>query len=1229
MLTDDLATRALDLRFAPTKPLAAIEVEAGSAGAVRIPDAHLMFQGEYRREGFDLVIEDDRSRVVVEEYFRAGKRPDLESPDGARLTEDVVAALAISEHGTRYAQAGPPAPQAAIGRVETVTGQATVIRNGTPVVLNQGDPVFKGDVVQTDRGSSLGITFLDGSTFSLASGARMVLNDMVYQPGGTGNSALLNIVQGSVTFLAGQVAKTGDMRVGTPVATMGIRGTLVNAEISAENGTTRFSVLQEPNGEVGRYDLIRDGRVIATVSAVDQVTVVAPSGIVSAEPKSFDQQQAEQLLVQQVFQIFAIGQANPLVPGVGPAPGPSGGGGGGGGGGGSSTDPNLSGGASPPAPSGGVPSPVGPPIGNGLPPVVQSPQLQPIAFTGGVVVVDEPGDATGDATGRIVSVRVTAGGGAVPVGDGAQATIVAGTFGDLAIRADGTYVYVPLRTAPLAQGETGQDQFTYTSRSPSGELSEVTLTFSNTGVNDAPTVSGPISAPALAEGAGVGTVDLLSGAGDVDRGAVLHVENLRATGDASGSALPPGISLAADGRTLRIDPGNAAYDELALGEVRSIALSYEVVDEYGARVVQTATVTVVGTNDAPVATAAVSGAATEDTGTATFLLTANASDVDHGAVLRAQNVSWSGGAGLPPGFSLAADGVTLVVDTNDPGLSYLAEGQTQSFVLTYQVADEHGATASQTATIVVTGRNDAPAISISQPSNAVKETNDDDLGPQNVTSATANAAISDPDGSATYDLTGWQFSSSTFQYYKVGTYGTAFLDTNTGVITYELNDGDPDTNALVNGEVVYDTFSVTATDGSASTTATVSFEVQGTTDGFDGTFESGSFIGFSATGNAGIVSGSGFPEGSRAAQVATNSSVGYQDIAAFLGVPGTALASNPSTTNTSDDSTVGTAIKTIGLFLAAGQQFIFDYKFSTDDYSPYNDFAFFAVDEADQVFELADIEQVGDYGQTPWLTYRFTAQSSGVYHFGFGVMDTGDGVVSSQLLVDRVAIENAPDLVADRVRTNLSGSFEIPTSALLFNDYADPSQGPSLSVIGASPNPAATLSGDHVSVQSGTTSFTYEAADDGTRASNDAGVTLASALGTSGTIFADSGGSILISSTQETALQGGGGVDVFVLQSVPSSSGSYDLGLYDVARLQQVGSNDAVDITFLMRSGLFGQPSSGSFIQVASDSGHYDLKLALADGSGYETVAELYGSVDDFYVTYDDYLIQPNSFLLV
>ncbi|HEX9213470.1 MAG TPA: FecR domain-containing protein, partial [Bradyrhizobium sp.] len=63
-------------------------------------------------------------------------------------------------------------------------------------------------------------------------------------PGGKSNSTIFNLTRGTFAFVAGQVAKTGDMRIETPVATMGVRGTTPHVEIS-DDGTTRFSTLIE------------------------------------------------------------------------------------------------------------------------------------------------------------------------------------------------------------------------------------------------------------------------------------------------------------------------------------------------------------------------------------------------------------------------------------------------------------------------------------------------------------------------------------------------------------------------------------------------------------------------------------------------------------------------------------------------------------------------------------------------------------------------------------------------------------------------------------------------------------------------------------------------------------------------------------------------------------------------------------------------------------------------
>lgn len=143
-----------------------------------------------------------------------------------------------------------------IGKVVTATGAVSIERTGAVVVqastagqagqVKVGDLVYLGDIVQTGTDGRVGINFSDGSSFNLSSNARMDLNEFVYDPNGKSNSTLFNLSKGTFTFVAGNVAKTGDMKIDTPVATMGIRGTTPHVEIS-DNGTVKFSTLIEEN----------------------------------------------------------------------------------------------------------------------------------------------------------------------------------------------------------------------------------------------------------------------------------------------------------------------------------------------------------------------------------------------------------------------------------------------------------------------------------------------------------------------------------------------------------------------------------------------------------------------------------------------------------------------------------------------------------------------------------------------------------------------------------------------------------------------------------------------------------------------------------------------------------------------------------------------------------------------------------------------------------------------
>lgn len=161
--------------------------------------------------------------------------------------------------------AGTPAPNQSvhpIGKVVTASGSVT-IRHAGAVVLQAalgdtsggakvGDLIYLGDTVATGADGHVGITFTDGTAFDLSSNANMVMTEFVYDPNSKSNSTLLSLTKGTFTFVAGKIAKTGDMKIDTPVATMGIRGTTPHVEISAD-GSVKFSTLIEK----GKDDVLR------------------------------------------------------------------------------------------------------------------------------------------------------------------------------------------------------------------------------------------------------------------------------------------------------------------------------------------------------------------------------------------------------------------------------------------------------------------------------------------------------------------------------------------------------------------------------------------------------------------------------------------------------------------------------------------------------------------------------------------------------------------------------------------------------------------------------------------------------------------------------------------------------------------------------------------------------------------------------------------------------------
>jgi hypothetical protein len=150
------------------------------------------------------------------------------------------------------------APEEPIGNVATVTGTASVVRNNATTPLKLRDDIYLNDVVQTAANSSLGITFIDATTFNLKANAQITIDTYVYADGGKNNAGVFDVIKGTAAFAAAAIAKTGDMKITTPTATLGIRGTTGLVEVPEDGGTAgqnNIKLYPDADGHVGRIEV--------------------------------------------------------------------------------------------------------------------------------------------------------------------------------------------------------------------------------------------------------------------------------------------------------------------------------------------------------------------------------------------------------------------------------------------------------------------------------------------------------------------------------------------------------------------------------------------------------------------------------------------------------------------------------------------------------------------------------------------------------------------------------------------------------------------------------------------------------------------------------------------------------------------------------------------------------------------------------------------------------------
>jgi len=249
-----------------------IDLRTSTQTDVDLPDIYWLTSADFDRQGPDLVITGpDGQEIVLVGYFNMSPLPSLTGSGDMTIPANVINVMAGQRAPQQTAQTGELQLGEPIGQIETAEGSVFAVRvDGTRVELKQGDPIYQGDTLETGEDGVVGITFADDSTLSLAENGRMVIDEMVYDPGAQDGSASLFVLQGAMSFVSGQLAKVNPdaMTIETPVATIGIRGTSALIETQPPTtpggtGQTNVGILPEngPGGTpfVGEIAIITPG----------------------------------------------------------------------------------------------------------------------------------------------------------------------------------------------------------------------------------------------------------------------------------------------------------------------------------------------------------------------------------------------------------------------------------------------------------------------------------------------------------------------------------------------------------------------------------------------------------------------------------------------------------------------------------------------------------------------------------------------------------------------------------------------------------------------------------------------------------------------------------------------------------------------------------------------------------------------------------------------------------
>ena len=129
------------------------------------------------------------------------------------------------------AEAAPPT----VGFVKVVNGAATVARGDQTLPARPGLALEEGDVLRTGADGQLGVVLRDDTRVSLGPDTEIRIDRFVFAPAQGQLGLVLKMARGVAAYVSGKIAQLSPdaVRVETPVATIGVRGTQFVAKVPA------------------------------------------------------------------------------------------------------------------------------------------------------------------------------------------------------------------------------------------------------------------------------------------------------------------------------------------------------------------------------------------------------------------------------------------------------------------------------------------------------------------------------------------------------------------------------------------------------------------------------------------------------------------------------------------------------------------------------------------------------------------------------------------------------------------------------------------------------------------------------------------------------------------------------------------------------------------------------------------------------------------------------------